>query len=478
MATADAFQASGHRGTRAVQRLVEFAPSTGGLALWVHHRDLPAAAEGDVEPIAGPPVFTDGTRIHYLPAFEELPLPEQAGWVAHEVLHIALRHPQRFLALQQRLGDVDLRLFNTCADAIVNSALSHLGWLALPPGAVQLRPLLAASLALQQDTESALLAWDVERLYRAIDDRVPPESGRSASARSERQGEGQSEGQRERQREAERQGQRDGPRAARVRAMGGSGPMDLQPAPGPGSAPEDAAEQAREWAERLLRAHTGDGAHSLLRALLADLPKSRTPWELLLRTQLARGLAQRPEVAWSRPSRSYMANQGRLRSGVPGTAGQPGPARRGAAASARRMPFEPGISATRPAPRLVLVVDVSGSIDAPLMQRFAREIEALSRRMAAALVLVVGDERVQQVLHFRPGRRPLSELLKELRFEGGGTDFTPLLEEAGRHRPDLVVVLTDLDGPARELPRWPVIWAVPEAHADAVAPFGRKLVLA
>ena len=32
---------------------------------------------------------------------------------------------------------------------------------------------------------------------------------------------------------------------------------------------------------------------------------------------------------------------------------------------------------------------------------------------------------------------------------GGGTDFTPLLEEAARHRPDLTVVLTDLEGPAR-----------------------------
>jgi predicted metal-dependent peptidase len=53
--------------------------------------------------------------------------------VAHEVLHIALRHPQRCLDLQQRLGDVDLQLFNICADAIVNSALGHLGWLRCRP---------------------------------------------------------------------------------------------------------------------------------------------------------------------------------------------------------------------------------------------------------------------------------------------------------------------------------------------------------
>ena len=63
-------------------------------------------------------------------------------------------------------------------------------------------------------------------------------------------------------------------------------------------------------------------------------------------------------------------------------------------------------------------------------------------------------------------------------FDGGGaTDFTPLLEEADRHRPDLAIVLTDLAGPTRFLPAWPVVWAVPDAHRGAVAPFGRKLVL-
>jgi hypothetical protein len=53
-----------------------------------------------------------------------------------------------------------------------------------------------------------------------------------------------------------------------------------------------------------------------------------------------------------------------------------------------------------------------------------------------------------------------------------------LLQEADRHRPDIGIVLTDLDGPVAFKPRWPVLWAVPEANATAVPPFGRKLVLA
>jgi hypothetical protein len=106
-----------HRGTRAIQRLVEFAPSTGGLALWVRHQDLP-------HPIDPGPVTTDGTTLYYSAGLERLPIAVQAGLIAHAVLHIALRHTQRYLDLQARLGDVDLALFNICADAIVNSELA------------------------------------------------------------------------------------------------------------------------------------------------------------------------------------------------------------------------------------------------------------------------------------------------------------------------------------------------------------------
>src|SRR3954449_9596870 len=160
-----------HRATRAIQRMVEFAPSTGGLALWIKHQDVPAG-------IDAPAAMTDGNTIYYGAAFEKLPLEEQTGVVAHEVLHVALRHPQRFLDLRRLLGDVDLQLFNICADAIVNSTLGHLSWLRLPARSVYLEHLLehllATSLDLRETAEVSLLKWDVERLYRAVDDRRTP----------------------------------------------------------------------------------------------------------------------------------------------------------------------------------------------------------------------------------------------------------------------------------------------------------------
>jgi hypothetical protein len=250
--------------------------------------------------------------------------------------------------------------------------------------------------------KAALLEWDVETRYRAIDDR---RFGAQCAGNRE-----------------------DGPRAARVRMVGGDIPADLIPGPDRRCAPESEGDEARTWSERLLRAHAGDGALSMLR--------TRTPWEQVLRLRLAHSLAPKPGISWSQPSRSY-------------------------------------ISLT-PSPHLVVIVDVSGSMMSALLEKFAREIQAITRRQEAELVLIVGDDQVRRVARFTPGRLDL----RDIRFAGGGgTDFTPLLEEAGKHEPDIVVVLTNLDGPAHYRPRWPVIWAVPEAHASAVQPFGRILTL-
>ncbi|NVN85080.1 MAG: hypothetical protein HXX15_03230 [Rhodopseudomonas sp.] len=445
-----------HRGTRAIQRMVEYAPSTGGLALWVRHLDLPADAEA-------PAAMTDGNTVFYGAAFEALPLPEQVGLVAHEVMHIALRHPQRFVDLQRLLGDVDLQLFNICADAIVNSTLAHLSWLKLPSTSVFLEQILAKALNQKQDAEVALLEWDVERLYRTIDDRRMQEqsSSKKDGSKSDSGGKATNPGaggqdQPESAGEQERaDGREDGPKSAKVRDLGKNGPIDLVPSPEAQGAPEAEAEQAREWSERLMRGHAGDGAFSMLRTLIADLPRSRTPWNHVLRVQLARGLARKPSISWSRPTRSYIANQGR--------------------SGSHRMPFEPGTSPTKISPRLALIIDVSGSIDENMMERFAVEIESITRRQEAGLVLIIGDERVRKVDIFEPGQ-PID--LGAITFSGGGgTDFSPLLAEADRHHPDICVVLTDLEGPAEFRPRWPVIWAVPDTCVAVVQPFGRKLTI-
>jgi len=429
-----------HRGRRAVMQLVEVAPASGSLALWVAHRDL-TGAEALAHEAGRLPAWTDGRTIHYAPAFDKLGLEAQTGWVAHELLHIALRHGPRFRALQRRRGDVDLALFNRCADAIVNSALAPAAWLVLPAKALTLPQLLDQVLGTTRSDEAALLEWDVERLYAAVDDREPPHE--RADTR------------------------KDGPRAAKLRTLGGADTEDLKPAPEGADAVVAEAEQAREWGERLLRGHSGDGAFSILCCLPRDLPQVHTPWEQVLRTQVARALAPRLAENPSRPARSWLASQGRV--------GRPA---RG------RLPWAPGLSHARRVPRLVLVLDVSGSIDEALLARFAAELAALTRRLAAPMTVVVGDDAVRAVHTLAPGRLGLKDLRAWTAEAGvaggGGTDFTPLLEEASRHRPDLSVVLTDLEGPAHHRPPGALWWAVPpgaDEAALAAAPFGRVLRL-
>ena len=444
-----------HRGTRAIQTLVEFAPSSGGLALWMRHLDVDHAEAPSI-------AANDGATVYYGPAFASLPHSMQTGLVAHQVLHVALRHPQRLLELRRLVGEVDDELFNVCADAIVNSSLSHLSWLELPPGSVLLEDLLFATLNIRQSVEKSLLEWDLERLYRALDDRRPRGASHRSKAGAGSERESPATGAGAGDQEAE-QGQatarEDGERAARARALGATIIRDLLPA-ADRERPEAEAERSREWRERIVRAHAGDGVHSLLRELLADLPKTRIPWEQLLRTQLARGLSLKRELSWSRPSRSYLANRGRMGRGRPG--------------GGLRMPWEPGFSATRAVARLVVMVDVSGSIDHPLLERFAGEIDAIARRLEARVIVIIGDDRVTDTRVFEPGRSNL----KGLRFEGGGgTDFTPLHQEAARYGPDIGVFLTDLDGRVDFRPNFPVLWAVPLGSESMRPPFGRKLLL-
>lgn len=432
---------SRHRGSRALEHVLEHAPSGGALALWVAHVDLEAddapaartrtAAGLGLRRLQAAPVYVVGDALHYAPEYAALPLAQQTGWLMHAVLHVALRHAARFEALRAELGEVELHLFNLCADAIVNSALGHLRWLALPEGAVRLEDVLARVLQVPDATATALLHWDVERLYRAVDDRRV-QAGRDG--RTERE---------------------DGPRAARMRALGAAQPPDLAPAPTGIADPEAEAARARDWHERLLRAQAGDTPGALLRGLLGDAPGPRTPWELVLRARLNRALSRRPGLSWSRPARSWIALQGR-------------------AGPARRLPWTPGVTASRAVPRLAIVLDVSGSVEPGLLRRFGAELDAMLRRLEAGAIVVVGDCAVQQVFRFEPGRTRLEGLAAS---GGGGTDFAPLLAEAAGHAPELIVVLTDLDGPGGPAPRIPVLWAVPAQAAHRPAPFGRKLVL-
>jgi len=107
----------------------------------------------------------------------------------------------------------------------------------------------------------------------------------------------------------------------------------------------------------------------------------------------------------------------------------------------------------RPArPRVMAVIDTSGSMSVSLLEQVNAELTRLARQ--STVFVVECDAAVRRVY---PHRKPGS-------FSGrGGTDFRPPLEPAfqRRHRPDLIIYFTDGFGPAPETPpRSPVIWCL------------------
>ena len=481
--------AGGHRGTRAIQRLVEYAPASGGLALWMQHRDvdqMPARMHfvnsdnrDKDEPGRRKPwvIGNDGNTLFYGPQFSDRALEEQTGLVAHQVLHVALRHVDREQQLRSRLGQIDSELFAVCADAIVNSALSHLTWLQLPKGSVHLDTLLSHVLGIEQALDVSLHQWDTEALYRAIDDRQTDNRGSASESRRHSQSSGGQLSENETDSSAgstknsvaaeqannpvaqQQQTQQssetltDGPRSHAARQLAATMIRDLIPAES--EAPETRTEQSMQWSERLLRAHTADAEQSFMRQLLADNTVNNTPWEQILRTRLQRALSLQTDINWSRPTRSWIANRGRTSSG-------------------HRLPWQPGTSYSRTAPRLCIMVDVSGSVEERLMQRFANEIDRIIRTFRTDALLIIGDDQVREQHSLKSG---VNEL-RGVQFNGGGaTDFVPLIAAASRFKPDIGLFLTDLEGPAGDPPGWPIVWAVPvEANVQPV-PFGQRIIL-
>lgn len=404
------------RASPALRALAEADPALAALALWCRHRDVEA----------GPVAETEGETIRYGPGFASLPLHEQVGLAGHHVLHVALRHGARLAGMvERRGGDFDPLLWSIAADAIVNEVLLAAGH-ALPRPALTLTGLLADVMGPAAPAGEALAEWDVDRLYLRL--------------RADAGGEGA--------------------RARAHAARQGFAP-DIRPAPGAGTGSPDPA--AADWRAHLARALAAGRAAGFgigtFGHRLADIPEPRTPWEVLLRRLLARAVLPVPAPAPLHPSRGWLAmDDAAARTGRP----RPG--------------FLAGMRRGSPVPRIVVALDCSTSIDAPRLAMLVAEVAGIARRARGEIRLLVFDTLVRGEAGLDPAswRATLAAITLP---QGGGTDFRPVIARAAALGASVLVVLTDLDGPAGPAPRLPVIWAVPGASTPPVAPFGRSLAL-
>jgi predicted metal-dependent peptidase len=401
------------RASRALRKLAETDPAFASLSLWVAHED------SDARPL---PAWSDGTTIRYGPSFETHSLPEQMGLAAHHILHVAFRHSTRREAMALRFGAAhDGGLFNTAADAVLNEALFRAGYV-LPRPCVLLTDLLREALGDIAPPDDALARWDAERLYVSL--MATGDKGRPREAADK----------------------------ARTFAARQSFEEDLD-----AGAPDE-GEDAGEWQERVTRAMeagrlAGRGI-GVIGHRLADLPETRVPWETVLRRLVTKAVTNLPRQSWRRPTGRWLALD----------------------AAGQALPFEPATARTARAPRVAIGIDSSSSVDATRLALFAAQVAGIARRTGAETHVLVFDETVRdrQVMRAGTWERAVTQLAFT---RDGGTDFAPVLAEADRLDPAVIVMLTDLDAPLPPRPRAPVIWAVPEAPRAAPA-WGRVVSLA
>ena len=433
-----------------LESAIEYLPGLASLALWCRFADT---EEDEV-------AYTDGNTIYAGAKYEKFEPEERRFICLHEILHIALCHPQRFAELEKNDVQFNPKLLNIAADAIINGSLENLTGLQTPADAWTLTKLwqcleksedaedisavdkssvpYSLRVAAQQARKIANLTrgkftqvkcWSCEELYYFLKTRCETESQFYAIL-------------------VDFDGKDSLAGDLRRKECKTSNPYDSQ------TALAEESEEKRNWQQRLslLRGSVPE----MLERLAGELPRTETPWEQIFRSIIQTAFQEAIQVNYSRPSRRWLSLERdyQTRASV-------------------SLPFSPDVMKKR-GTRLAVALDTSGSIDKELLGRFLAEIAALCIFNQRNLVLIIGDAAVHKIaeIDWRDAGRELSEIKYT---GGGGTDFRPLVKAAAEFEPDALVYLTDLYGEAGDEPDFPVIWATHGVCGDA--PWGEQIKL-
>lgn len=140
-------------------------------------------------------------------------------------------------------------------------------------------------------------------------------------------------------------------------------------------------------------------------------------------------------------------------------------------------PGRPMLPALRaPIPHIGVIVDTSGSMGQSELNAALRETKGILTGVGARITFSANDAEVHE-LKTVTNWQELAKLLKG----GGGTDFRPAFDamEKAKPRPDVVVYITDGDGPAPDVaPAWcRTIWLLVGAHRRVPCSWGEFIEL-
>lgn len=370
--------------------------------------------------------------------------------LAHETLHIALGHHVR------RRGR-DERLWNRACDYAVNVILQEAGF-TLPEGAL-FRPEYADRsadeiyewLSRLQDgpshrakagsEEGDEVSFAAEGSQGLGGEKGRENSASSASPRAGEKGRGAP---------AEKGGTASKKSGGREREAEDSFSGEVRDHP---LVKEGMGDEAREKAEQEADTVLVQASREALR--MGDMPASLTRFirarlrpSLSWRDMLSRFLEQCSDndYAWTQPDRRHVHEGLYL------------PSRR----EARLAP-------------VVLAVDASGSVDAPLLSRFCTELSGLLSDFDTTLFVLYHDVRVSSRAEYTRADMPFTPVPAG----GGGTDYRPVTEDVETRglAPSCLLWFTDLECDRfPEEPPYPVLWIVP-ARPKVLPPFGELVVM-
>jgi len=183
----------------------------------------------------------------------------------------------------------------------------------------------------------------------------------------------------------------------------------------------------------------GRGHGSLLMELAADMPKPVIPWNRILRKVTTRGLGTKLNDSYVRYGSNTMTALAR---------------------GARVVPFSPGTTIFTERPRILVILDVSGSHIGMLPVCFS-EIWSIAQMKGAIVEVMTFDDGVQEVLEIKSKQDFLQIMRKGIK-GGGGTWLGDVWQKVAKMRDPyrMCVVMTDgylSEGPK---PKIPVVWLI------------------
>lgn len=189
----------------------------------------------------------------------------------------------------------------------------------------------------------------------------------------------------------------------------------------------------------------GTGQGSILLELAGDLPRAVVPWNHILRRVTTRGLGTKLNDSYVRYGHSTMTALAR---------------------GERNVPYSPGTTIFTERPRILVILDVSGSHVSMLPVCFS-EIWSIAQMKGAVVDVMTFDHGVQEILEIK-NKQDFRTIMQRGIRGGGGTVLQNVWDTAAKMRDPyrMAVVMTDGYLDEGKQPKIPVVWLV--------TPGGRK----